>query len=194
MVCGSNSIVRHQFTTKGAYSLPKHAISPYNPPVSASHVKIGFLALCLALAIGLPSAWIAHEQTIPGPTTTIAFEHTAPATIRIARLVSSGTNVFEIGANGSGSIAVHLPSSWKRQEVRDVPLASVTAEPQAWDYVRWALPSGGTVRFDAPNPGTVTVQNPSGIPLTVRSVRVDTRYGTREEDAMIMTVDPLILP
>ena len=162
--------------------------------MTANHVKIGFLTLCLALLLAIPTAWIARERHIDGIRTAIAVEHTSPITLRISRLASSGANVFEIGFTGSGSIALHLPASWKRQEVSGAPIASVTATSQEWDFVRWTLPAGATVRFDAPNPGIVTLHNPSGIPMTVSTIRVNAELGTRQDEATIVTDDPLVLP
>lgn len=162
--------------------------------MTASHVKIGFLALCIALLLGVPAALLsgAHDRT--QKETTVAVEHSAPAAMRVARLASSGTNIYEITFTGSGTMAVHLPSSWKRTEVRGAPIASMVAEPQQWDYVRWTMPSDATARFETPNPGRVTLLNPSGIPLTVTAVRVDVERRERQEDAMIVTDDPFVLP
>jgi hypothetical protein len=160
--------------------------------VTASHVKIGFLALCLALLLGLPIAWLSNAGKVPARETTIAVEHSAPATMRVARLASSGTNVYEITFTGSGVMAVHLPSAWKRTEVRGAPIANMVGEPQQWDYVRWIMPSGATARFEAPYPGRITLHNPSNIPLTVSTTVV--RDGTREDDAHIVTDEPYLLP
>jgi hypothetical protein len=112
--------------------------------------------------------------------------------MRVARLASSGTNVYEIRFTGSGVMAVHLPSSWKRVEVRGVPIANMIGEPQQWDYVRWIMPSGATARFETSDPGRITLHNPSGIPLTVSTTVV--RGGTREDDASIVTNEPYLLP
>lgn len=89
---------------------------------------------------------------------------------------------------------MHLPSSWSRQEVRGVPIERVTSEPQEWSFVRWLIPAGATVRFDAENPGRITLHNPSGIPVTVSTTTVNPRTGTRESDAQIVTTDPYPLP
>ena len=162
--------------------------------MTGSHVKIGFLALCLALLLALPSAWLSYNAGLPGPETNIAVEHDSPLSLHIVRLASSGANIFDLSHGGSGSIAVHLPASWERQEVRGVPIASVTSEPQDWDFIRWTIPGGATVRFHTPNPGAITLHNPSGIPLTVRTTTVNAVTRAREEDATIVTTDPYPLP
>lgn len=162
--------------------------------MTASHVKIGLLALCLAAVIGLPAAWLSYESADPGPRTDIAIEHVVPLTLHVARLSSSGTNVFDIAHTASGAIALHLPASWSRQEVRGVPIADVTSQETDMDYVRWVLPKGASVRFDAPNPGRVTLHNPSGIPLTVRTTTVTYPGGARDDDATIVTNGPYPLP
>ncbi len=115
-------------------------------------------------------------------------------TIHIARFTSTGTNIIDIGSTGSGMIAVHLPATWKRLEVRGAPIATMTSEPQDWGYIRWVMPTGATARFEADNPGRITLHNPSGIPLTVRTIRIDKERTIHEEDAMIVTVDPFVLP
>ncbi len=166
----------------------------YNRRVTASHVKIGFLALCLALLLGAPAAWLSYDQSLPGPATDIAIEHTVPVTLNIVRFASSGSNVFDISHNGSGTIALHLPSVWMRQEVRGAPLASVTGEPQELQFVKWTIPGGATVRFEAPNPGRITLHNPSGVPVTVRTTTVSHPSGERTDDATIVTSDPYPLP
>jgi hypothetical protein len=160
--------------------------------VTTSHVKIGFLALCLALLLGLPVAWLSSGGRVPARETVVAVEHSAPAAMRVARLASSGTNVYEIGFTGSGVMAVHLPSSWKRTEVRGIPIANMIGEPQQWEYVRWVMPSGATARFETPYPGRVTLHNPSNIPLTVHTTVV--RDGKRDDDAAIVTNEPYLLP
>jgi|GEM_PF-2573716 len=175
-----------------AGSLPNGAISPYNRRVSGSHVTIGFLALCLAVLLGTPVIWLSSGGKAEQRETHIAVEHTTPATLRIARLASSGANIFEFTLIGSGSIAVHLPSSWKRQEVRGVPIARMTSEPQDMDYVRWTLPAGATARFETPHPGRITLHNPSEIPLTVRTTTV--RDGMLDDDAFIVTDESYVLP
>lgn len=162
--------------------------------MTASHVKIGFLALCLALLIGVPAAWLSGPGMPTAPTTNIAVEHAAPVTLHVTRMASSGTNVLEIGFAGTGSIALHVPASWTRQEVRGAPLDSVTQQPQDWNFVRWTLPAGATVRYDAPNPGRITLHNPSAIPITVSVTTVNVRTGMREDDARIVTTDPYPLP
>ena len=194
MVCGSNSIRRDQCTTNGQESLSNKGISSYNPTVTGTHVKIGLLALCLALLIAVPAAWLSGSGAPQAAATDIAVEHTLPLTLRIARLASSGTNVFEVGFVGRGTGALHLPSSWTRQEVRGAALASVTSEPTEWNFVRWVLPAGAVVRFDAPNPGRVTLHNPSGIPLTVRTTTVHAITDVRDDDARIVTDEPYLLP
>lgn len=160
--------------------------------MTGSHVKIGFLALCLAMLLGTPVIWLSSGGSTETHETHIAVEHVAPATVRIARLASTGANIFEFTLIGSGSLAVHLPSSWTRQEVRGAPLASMTQEPQDLDYVRWTFPSGATARFETPNPGRITLHNPSEIPLTVRTTTV--RDGTLDDDASIVTGDSYVLP
>lgn len=160
--------------------------------MTTSHVKIGFLALCIALLLGLPAAWLSSGGRGPVRETTIAVEHSVPAAMRVARLASSGANIYEITFTGSGMMAVHLPSSWKRTEVRGVAIATMVGEPQQWDYVRWIMPSGATARFETPNPGRVTLHNPSNIPLAVSTTVV--RAGTRNDDASIVTDEPYFLP
>lgn len=160
--------------------------------MTTSHVKIGFLALCLALLLGVPMAWLSSGRSVPARETTIAVEHSAPAAMRVARLASSGTNIYEISFTGTGVMAVHLPSSWKRTEVRGAPIANMVGEPQQWDYVRWTMPSGATARFETPNPGRITLHNPSNIPLAVSTTVV--RDGTRDDDAAIVTNEPYLLP
>ncbi len=162
--------------------------------MTASHVKIGLLALCLALVLAFPSAWVARQGNAPAGETNIAVEHDAPVTLRFVRLAASGASIMELSHDGSGSVAMHLPTWWTRQEVRGVPLASVTSTPQEWNYVRWVLPRNAVVRFDVPNDDRVILHNPSGIPLTVHTTVVRSSSMTRDDDATIVTIDPFALP
>lgn len=162
--------------------------------MTGTHVKIGLLALCLALLVGAPAAWFARHGLPEPATTDVAVEHDAPVTVKIARLASSGTNVLEIGVTGTGAVALHVPTSWSRKEVRGAALDAVAASPEDGGFVRWALPVGATVRFDAPDPGRITVHNPSGIPMTVSVTAVNPRTGAHEDDARIVTTDPYPLP
>jgi hypothetical protein len=68
----------------------------------------------------------------------------------------------------------------------------MVGEPKEWDYVRWTMPAGAVARFDAPDPGRVTIHNPSAIPLAVTVTTV--RGGTRDDDAAIVTDEPYVLP
>ncbi len=194
MVCGSNSIRRKQCTTNQPISRAKIHIFTYNPTVTASHVKIGLLALCLALLIALPTSWLSRHAAPIAPSTTIALEHDQPVTLHVTRMASSGTNVIEVGFTGSGKVALHVPSSWKRMEVRGAPIDRVASEPQEWSFMKWTMPAGAIVRFEAPNPGTLTLHNPSGVPVTVSTTTVNVRTGTREDEAFIVTTDPYTLP
>lgn len=169
-------------------------IFPYNPTVTGTHVKIGLLALCLAVLVGAPAAWLARHGLPEQASTDIAVEHVAPVTIKIARLASSGTNVLEIGVTGTGAVALYVPASWSRQEVRGASLDSVVALPEDAGFVRWSMPVGATIRFDAVNPGRITIHNPSAIPMTVSATTVNPRTGARESDARIVTTDPYPLP
>lgn len=162
--------------------------------MTGTHVKIGLLALCLALLVGAPAAWLARHGLPEPPATDIAVEHDAPVTVKIARLASSGTNVLEIGITGTGTVALHVPTSWSRQEVTGASLDSVVEHPEEAGFVRWSLPIGTTIRFDAVNPGRITVHNPSGIAMTVSATTVNPRTGAREDDARIVTTDPYTLP
>lgn len=162
--------------------------------MTASSVKIGMLATCIFLLLTLPTVWLARQGAHPPAQTNIAIEHTSPLTLRIARLAASGGNIVDLSHTSSGSIALHLPASWLREEVRGVALSAVTAEAQEWNTVRWVIPAYATVRFSAPNADHVLLHNPSGIPVTVRTIRIDAVRGERQEDATIVTTDPLRLP
>ena len=148
----------------------------------------------LALLLALPAAWLSYDEALPGAATDIALEHDRPLALHLARFASSGANIFDLSHTGTGVVALHLPGTWERMEVRGAALRDVVGEKRDLGYVRWTFPAGATVRFQAPNPGRVTLHNPSGVPVTVRTTTVRYPSDEREDDARIVTTDPYVLP
>lgn len=178
----------------GGVSLWNSPNYTYNPPVTPSHVKIGLTTLAVALVLGLPAALLSNRPESPAVPVEIAVDHTEPLTITIERLMGQEGQLFDISRNGSGEFAVHLPTDWSRIEVRGVPLTTVTSTDNETSYRRWVIPQNATVRFEANNVGTITLHNPSGIPLTVKTTLVRSGSTLTEHDAQIVVQDPYVLP
>lgn len=162
--------------------------------MSPSHVKIGFLALCLALVVGLPVWWLTRTTTLLPRDADIALLHDQPATLSITRLSATGGSIIDVSYIGPERVALIVPTTWHRQEVRGADLSSVPSDPVDAHTVRWTLPPDVSIRFTAERVGRITFHNPSAIPVTVKTVIVRSGSSDPEHDAVIVTSEPYTLP
>lgn len=104
---------------------------------------------------------------------TIAVEHASPVTLSLTAKHARGGILFEVG-DASGAIYVSVPLSWRRREVRGVPVASVTTEGEGFGFARFHLPLKGSMAFFAPlSPSSLILHNPADSHLTLRLTLLD---------------------
>lgn len=85
-----------------------------------------------------------------------------------------GQALVEISHEGNEEVLVSVPSSWRRSEVRNALLASVSSEAPALGFTRWHFPPETSVTFYAQHaPESLLIHNPTKIPLKVRAIHVD---------------------
>ena len=141
----------------------------------AAHGKTAGLALLLLLIWGGIHAAANYDAQHVPVDIEIGVEHQSP----LAALSFKGTTggekqLMDIGNESDETLQVSLPASWERTEVRNVPLASLTSEEPSFGYRKWQFPAGASVSFETNEPWkSVTVHNPSGIPLRIRVTKVN---------------------
>jgi len=105
----------------------------------------------------------------------VGVEISAPTTIELDFSLLRGSAVIDIGyEEGQGRISVSVPDVWIRREVRGVPLEAIQDEAPTFGFRRFSMPRDATVSFRADTaPDTITLHNPTDLPLLVRLSHVD---------------------
>lgn len=158
------------------------------------HLKIGGAVFLCVLAW---STWQAVSKPASDGVMDVQFaiEHTQPASIGITRSIGGEEHFIDISNTNEEIIFVSLPEAWQRDEVRNVPLASLTADEPSLGYARWHLPPSASVTFESPNEwDDLTIHNPSGIVLQVQVTTVDLRTHKTTEDVYLVQEDDLTIP
>lgn len=164
-------------------------------PVSSllTHGRILGLSLALIAVLGFHAAWSRGRQEPLIPI--VAVEHTFPLSLTLRLSMGGSTRLIDLKSDHSEALLISVPADWKRTEVRGAALQSVTAEPPALGYIRWRLPGRASVTFRTE--GTwrrIAVNNPSGVPLTLRLTAVDLERETAEHDVIIVKDEPALVP
>ena len=167
------------------------------PPLSASaglllRASIGAGLLCAAIV--LVARQQAHLWIPTGASASIAIEHRARTTPDVSVGNLRSTARVAIANRDQETIAVSVPETWVRSEVTGVPLKDVVAEAPAFGFIRWTLPEGGTIAFEAGSRiDHLELYNPSGIPMHVVLRRTDILTGEAEEQTMLIQESPSTL-
>ncbi len=117
----------------------------------------------------------------------IGVEIAASTTIELDYSLLRGNAIIDIGyieysplpagegqGEGPPRIFVSVPDAWIRREVRGAPLEAIQDESRTFGFRRFSMPRGATVSFRADvAPETITLHNPTDIPLMVRLSHVD---------------------
>lgn len=137
------------------------------------HMKIGGVVLFLFCAWSAVHV-ITNRSNDHDVRIQLAVEHTQPATISITRSVGGHEHFADITNDNEETVFISLPESWRRDEVRNTPLASVIAGEPSLGYARWQLPPRASVTFRSPfNWHTMIVHNPSDVLLKIRMTTID---------------------
>ncbi len=161
------------------------------PSIASIHGKTLLATLILVLFFGAV-VWSGEEDA--GGTIDLTIEHSAPFSLTLSIGKRGEQRLLEVGNEGNQTIAVTLPESWERREVRNVPLASVVSHAPALGYAQWQLPPGALVSYRTMQPWqTIVLHNPSAIPLTIRLKKIDIATGKTDQDVILMKDKPLVI-
>jgi hypothetical protein len=158
------------------------------------HTKTALLALTLLIAWG---AFQMGQRNSPKPGAygvEIAVEHTRPGGLSITHSIGGSAHLVDITNDSDETLGVSLPDTWERDEVRNVPLASLVGSGASLGFRRWTLPPNASVTFETDaDIDDLSVHNPSNIPLRVRVTTVDLKKNTTNTDSYLLQENPLTL-
>lgn len=153
------------------------------------------LALMSLGVIALAAAWggrLGQENRKP---VTIALEHRLPVTLTVGFSMQREVRLVDIMHDSAETLFLSVPRDWHRTEVRGAALASVSAEPAALGFVRWHLPARAGISFRTG--GTwrqLSVENPGGVPLTLKVTVVDLESNTASHDVLLVKDETVVVP
>ncbi|HAI98713.1 TPA: hypothetical protein DCL30_04230 [Candidatus Peribacteria bacterium] len=156
-------------------------------------------ALAVAAAIGATAfGSLKADVSTPGgelpPATDVIVEHTQPLTLSVSASVLKGVGILDVTNEGKETIALSIPTSWNRREVRFVALKAVTADASSLGSTRWSLPPKASVSFGLPTfPASVMLHNPSKVSLTVPLTLVNLFTGVSDRNILLVKELPVIL-
>ncbi|MDD5026197.1 MAG: hypothetical protein PHH13_02350 [Candidatus Peribacteraceae bacterium] len=156
-------------------------------------------ALAVAAAIGATVfGSLQADVSTPGrdlpPATDIIVEHSQPLTLSVSASVLKGVGMLDVTNQGQETIALSIPTSWNRREVRGVPLKAVIADASSLGSTRWNLPAQASVSFGLPAfPESVMIHNPSKVSLTVPLTLVNLFTGASDRNILLVKELPVTL-
>jgi len=161
-----------------------------------AHVLLASGALAVLALAGWQSSAFLQTAALPAgneesaEVADIAFEHQSPLSAVIRMSVLDGQALIEISHDGNEAVSVSVPAHWKRSEIRNAPLESVTAEPIALGFRRWSFPARSSVTFfSSTAPAALLIHNPTAVQLKVQAVRVNLANETVEQDIALIQKD-----
>jgi len=121
----------------------------------------------------------------------IGVEHALPATLSLTASRGKGQQLMDITNDNNEILFVSVPEEWRRTEVRNVPLATITADDASLGFRRWHLPPKAGLGFTSAHAWkSITFHNPSGIALKLRVTTVDLERDTAEHDVYLVKDEP----
>jgi hypothetical protein len=156
--------------------------------MSELHGKTAVIAL-LAIAVwGGITLLSQQKEQVKEAVINIGVEHEQPATLILRRSVEGSVHIAEIGNESNEVMFVSVPSEWKRDEVRNVPLSQVTSDEPNFGYSRWHLPPNAIITFDVPYEWHhLVLHNPSKALLKARVTTVDLARERTDTNVYLVT-------
>lgn len=157
----------------------------HDTPVSSLHLRIAGLTLMLLILWG-----VTVLQTGPNngsvSAVEIAVEHQSPAAITLTR-TSDGTGIADIRNDSRETLYVSIPEEWLRDEVRGVPLSTVTSTEASLGFMRWVIPIGATVSFRTTDTwNALSVRNISNETMRLAVTTIDLQTQTTETESYLI--------
>ena len=156
-----------------------------------SHVLPPFIGLTMVLAVGV-AFMLMRGGSMP-VTAEIVVEHTKPIVMALRLSTLTGGVIVDLKQDATEDTHVSVPSSWKRMEVQHVALSQVLSDPPGLGFTRWALPKGAGITFAAEPFASLSMQNPSGIPLQIKLTTVDLRTHRVEKKSILLQEGPIYM-
>lgn len=148
----------------------------HRAPSHGQHLMLGLCAATVFLALGFRALQKTPLPAAPAPLN-LAVEHGPDAHVAVLRSRGSGRNVMEFTTLSGSGVYMHLPSAWKRREVRSGALSDIHVTKSVSGYARWTAPQGVTASFWSEGNGSWIIQNASSTPLLLELTDVDVRTG-----------------
>jgi hypothetical protein len=117
----------------------------------------------------------------------IALGHAKPMAVLIVGSVGLSEEIMEFSHDGTGTLALSVPTPWKEREVRGGEVAAVTSAKGGLGYTEWHLPAHMVLSFHVPSGVALLVHNPSEIPLYLKIKRIFVGRGTTVTDGILAT-------
>lgn len=139
------------------------------------HTIPASLGLIALVALGLASLSMPSLSAMLKPNIIdIAVEHESPLSLSIEVGVRDAAGVIEFVTDTKETIQLSVPVAWKRREVRNVPIESVTSEAPSLGFTRWTLPPHAGISFSMTHaPESLVLHNPSGVQTKIDLTYVD---------------------
>ena len=155
--------------------------------------SVAIVALTMMIGgIGIVGLLQVYGDSPDPPVTHIGIEHVHPLTISVVLRTSGGKwGIIDFGSINDEIIFISLPDTWRRREVRNVPLNDVQADPPSFGFVRYAFPPQAIVSFIVPNiPDHLLLHNPSRVPIQLNLTNVNTATQEVKHDVILLQESP----
>lgn len=148
------------------------------PSNTIVHISFAFAALLGVVIISSGQTLRGTQAdivgTTNGPVVEIGVEHNNPASLSLELSTLGTKGIADISHDGTETIFVSVPSDWKKREVRNAPLQSVSSDPPSLGFTRWTLPPNAAISFAIETaPRSILLHNPSSTPLKVSLAKVN---------------------
>ena len=146
----------------------------------------------MIVGIGIVGLLQVYGDSSVLPSTHIGIEHVHPLTLSFVLHTSGGTwGIVDLGSITDETIFISLPDSWRRREVRSVPLSDVQADPPSFGFVRYTFPPQAVVSFVVPNlPNHLLLHSPSSVPIQLNLTNINTLTKEVKHDVILLQESP----
>lgn len=157
------------------------------------HLRVVALSILPLIALIVAEQWMQNNAAEHLPT--IAIEHEKAATVVLRLSMRGRVRLLDIASHTTEPLLVSVPQDWRRGEVRGVPLGAVTTEAPSFGFTRWTLPPRARVTFHTDGSWrSMTIENPSRVPLELRFTHVDLETERAVHDVVLVTDEKVTMP
>lgn len=159
---------------------------------SAHQGLAGILALLLTAGLGV-LALLATDQQEPRSTgTEIAIEHNLPLMLTVEVAFGKNTTLLSFSHTGNEEVFLSTPHTWERTEVKNMEIATLTVDPPELGFSRYHLPPTAGISFKRSGEvPSLTLHNPSGVPVQIELTKVNTDTSNVERRTILLQEGPV---